>query len=201
MTGEFLTLIESHPAVCLGPDGCVRTGDPRPLAVLPGSFNPLHHGHMTLAAAAAARLGAAVEFELSIANVDKPPLDPEEITRRIAQFAGVASIWVTRAATFLHKADLFPGAAFVVGFDTAVRLVDPKYYRGDPALRDAALHSLHVRGCRIVIGGRADAAGRFRTWEAATIDPAFTDLFLPLTETDFRADVSSTALREERGSS
>jgi hypothetical protein len=166
--------------------------------VLPGSFNPLHHGHTSLAAVAAARLGGAVEFELSIANVDKPSLDPDEVNRRVGQFAGVAPLWLTRAATFVEKADLFPGAAFVIGFDTAARLVDPGYYRGDPALRDAALHHLRDRGCRILIGGRLDAAGRFRTWEAAAIDPAFRDLFLPLTEADFRADISSTALRQGR---
>ena len=168
----------------------------RPLALLPGSVNPLHHGHTALAAVAAARLGGVVEFELSIANVDKPELDPEEVARRVGQFAGAAPLWVTRAATFVEKADLFPGTAFVVGFDTAVRLVDPSYYRGDAALRDASLHRLRDRGCRIVIGGRVDAAGRFRTWEPTAVAPAFRDHFQPLTEADFRADVSSTALRK-----
>ena len=38
---------------------------PKPVAMLPGSFNPLHHGHTALAAVAAARLGVPVAFELS----------------------------------------------------------------------------------------------------------------------------------------
>src|SRR5215831_19303711 len=86
-----------------------------PQALLPGSFCPLHHGHTTLAAVAAARLGVPVHFELSVTNVDKPELPREEIERRVSQFAEVAPVWITRAATFEAKAALFPGVAFVVG--------------------------------------------------------------------------------------
>src|SRR5439155_12492175 len=117
--------------VCVEPDGSVRTDCPRPAAVLPGSFNPLHPGHTGLAAAAAGRLSVPVAFELSVANVDKPELTADEVARRVARFAGLGPVWVTRAATFEAKAGLFPGAAFVLGFDTAVRLIDPKYYRDD----------------------------------------------------------------------
>jgi hypothetical protein len=188
-------LLRSHPTVCQEPVGVVRADGPRPAAVLPGSFNPLHHGHTALAAATGVRLGLPVAFELSVANVDKPELAREEVARRVAQFARVGPVWVTRAATFAEKAALFPGAAFVVGFDTAVRLIDPRYYGGDERLRDAALRTLTDRGCRVVVGGRVDAGGVFRTWTAAGIADEFGGLFLPLTETDFRADVSSTELR------
>src|SRR5947208_570464 len=125
------SLLRTHAAVCVEPDGTARAGGPLPAALLPGSFNPLHHGHTGLAAAAAAHLGVPVAFELSLANVDKPELDPDEAARRVAQFAGVGPVWVTRAATFAAKADLFPGAAFVLGWDTAARLIDPRYYAAD----------------------------------------------------------------------
>jgi hypothetical protein len=180
---------------CQEPDGTVRTGPPLPVALLPGSFNPLHHGHLALAAAAARHLGAPVHFELSVTNADKPDLAPEEVTRRLARFVGVAPVWVTRAATFEAKADLFPGAAFVLGHDTATRLIDPKYYGHDPARRDAALRKLLARGCRVVVGGRADSGGAFRTWTGAELSDEFAGLFVPLAEADFRADVSSTEVR------
>jgi hypothetical protein len=188
-------LLRSHAAVCQEPGGTVRADGPRPAAVLPGSFNPLHHGHTALAVAAGERLGLPVAFELSVANVDKPELAYEEVARRVGQFAAVGPVWVTRAPTFAEKADLFSGAAFVVGFDTAVRLIDPRYYGGDERRRDAALRTLADRGCRVVVGGRVDAGGVFRTWSAEGIADEFRGLFLPLTEMDFRADVSSTELR------
>lgn len=170
-------------------------GHPSPRALLPGSFNPLHHGHVALAHAAAARLGVGVAFELSVRNVDKPDLDAAEVDRRVAQFTDVGPVWVTRAATFAEKAELFPGAAFVVGYDTAARLVDARYYGNDAGLRDAALARLAALGCRVVVGGRLDAAGAFRTWGAAA--GPFPELFVALAEADFRTDVSSTALRAE----
>src|SRR5437870_5800782 len=63
--------------------------------LLPGSFNPLHAGHSQLAAAAQKLLACEVHFELSIANVDKPELNLDEIRRRITQFAGRGGVWLT----------------------------------------------------------------------------------------------------------
>ncbi|WP_439630762.1 hypothetical protein [Gemmata sp.] len=188
-------LFATHGAVCVGPCGC--SAGPRPLAVLPGSFNPLHHGHTALAAAAANRLGVPVHFELSVANADKPELAPELVEVRVRQFAAAGPVWVTRAATFDKKAELFPGAAFVLGWDTAVRVIDPKYYGGAEG-REVALRGIADRGCRFVVGGRVDAAGAFRVWDGGGLADEFGALFVPLTESDFRADVSSTQLRLEK---
>jgi len=171
------------------------TPRPRPDVLFPGSFAPLHAGHLALAAAAGRHLGRVVHYEISTRNVDKPDLPPDEVARRVAQFDGVGPVWLTAAPTFAEKADLFPGVAFVLGYDTAVRLVDPKYYGGSPEARDAALRHLLTRGCRMVIGGRIDAAGVFRVWNAAECAAEFAPLLTALTEEDFRADVSSTALR------
>ena len=172
---------------------------PRPGVIVAGSFNPLHAGHRALAAAAARRAVGPVHFELSTANVEKADLHHEEVLRRVAQFAGVAPVWVTRAAGFAAKADLFPGAAFAVGWDTAVRLLDPRYYAGDPAARDAALAHLLARGCRVLVGGRVDAAGVFRVWAGADAVLGFGGLFEAIPEAEFRLDVSATAIRRMRG--
>ncbi len=181
--------------VCHHPDGSTHAGPP-PAVVFPGSFNPLHDGHTTLAEVAARVLGRPVAFELSTANVDKPDLPGDEVQRRLAQFRGYAPVWVTRAATFAQKAELFPAATFVVGFDTAMRLVDPKYY-GDELRRDAALRALCDRGCRVLVGGRV-VGEAFRVWDAAVVGEAFRELFTVLGEGDFRRDLSSTELRNRR---
>jgi len=178
--------------LCQSADGVFAVDHPKPLALLPGSFNPLHVGHRTLAGVAGRRLGCDVHFELSVTNADKPELTGEVVAKRVRQFVGVGSVWVTRAAAFEKKADLFPGAAFVLGFDTAVRLIDPKYYGGERG-RDAALAKLVERGCRVIVGGRADG-DVFRVWEHE-LAGEFRGLFEVIPESEFRVDVSSTQLR------
>lgn len=134
-----------------------------------------------------------MHYELSVSNVDKPELSAEVVAERLRQFFGVGPVWVTRAAGVLKKSQLFPGAAFVLGFDTAVRLIDPKYYAGVKG-RDEALAKLVERGCRVVVGGRVDGAGEFRVWEDR-LAGEFRELFEVIPEREFRVDVSSTQLR------
>jgi hypothetical protein len=179
--------------LCQSSDGLHSPDRIRPTAILPGSFNPLHVGHRTLAAVAGRRLGFEVAYELSVTNADKPELPPEVVADRLRQFVGIGPVWVTRAAAFEKKADLFPGVAFVLGYDTAVRLIDPRYYGGERG-RDAALAKLADRGCRVVVGGRVDGAGEFRVWEDR-LAGEFRGLFEVIPEGEFRVDVSSTALR------
>src|SRR5262245_9597040 len=86
------------------PHGEFRRDGLAPRVLFPGSFNPLHHGHVILADLVAERLGADVSFELSVVNVDKPELPPDEVRRRLKQLRGRRPVYVTRAATFLDKA-------------------------------------------------------------------------------------------------
>ena len=163
-------------------------------AVLPGSFNPLHDGHRRLAEAASRILDAPVTFELSITNVDKPPLSEPEIRRRLARFDDSDSVAVTRAHVFYRKAALFPGCAFVIGYDTAVRLVDPRYYAGSYAVMVSALESIRMQGCYFLVAGRVHGR-KFRTLADVTLPRGFEDLFDAIPESAFRQDVSSTELR------
>jgi len=147
LTDDFVVLEDaSLPAGCL---------------VFPGSFNPLHEGHVGLVVAALQKLngdaaaGAGdkngggnvnipVVFEISAINADKPPLPREEVARRVRQFdphtnpvlkaAGLTNIAVaiTTEPLFLGKTSLFKNATFLIGSDTLARLINPKYY-GPPA--------------------------------------------------------------------
>ena len=182
--------------VTLHPDGrAVVDGDP-PAALLPGSFNPLHDGHVKLAAAAGDVLGVPVCYELSVVNVDKPPLALEEIRRRAAQFGNVGTLALTRAETFHKKAKLFPGCGFAIGWDTAVRLIEPRYYGDSEAAMLTALAEMWGSGSRFAVAGRLDGGGQFRTLDDVNLPGGFRPLFIDIPEGEFRSDVSSTAIRE-----
>lgn len=192
---DLFELMTESGWACREPDGTLRVGGPRPAVLLPGSFNPLHHGHTSLAEVAAERLGSPVAFELSIANVDKPELSADEVQRRVDQFHGRGAVYVSHAPTFRAKAALFPGTVFVVGADTAVRIVSPRYYGDDADEMVRALDEIAGFGCRFVVAGRVDAAGRFVDVGGVAIPAGYRDLFHGLDEREFRVDVSSTELR------
>lgn len=167
---------------------------PEPLQILfPGAFNPLHTAHRRMAKFAAERLGQPVTFELSVANVDKPPLDYLEIEDRLSQFAG-ERVLLTRAPRFIEKARLAPGCTFVVGSDTIIRIADPKYYAGGTDERNAVIVALAATGCRFLVFGRL-VDSSFCSLAGASIPAELRDLCDEVPESEFREDISSTELR------
>jgi hypothetical protein len=169
--------------------------------VLAGSFNPLHEGHRQLLEVAEQVTSRRGIFEISIENVDKPDLPRGELERRLQQLAGLRDVAVTRARLFSDKAHLLPGAWFVIGFDTAQRLIDDQYYADDgmPRPAERALKGMLKQGARFVVAGRAGDDGRFRGFEDMDVPESLRELFIPVPQAMFRVDLSSTELRRLRG--
>src|SRR5262249_52466965 len=97
--------------------------------------------------------------------------------------------------TFAEKAALFPGGIFVVGADTAARIVERRYYQDSESLRDAALEQIRQHGCRFLVAGRLNQARQFVTLTELDLPPGCRDLFTGIPEAEFHVDLSSTELR------
>jgi nicotinamide mononucleotide (NMN) deamidase PncC len=195
-TGLLAELLAGRvDAVCVEPDGRMHADKREGAVLVPGSFNPLHHGHAGMAAAAEQRTGRRAAFELSVCNPDKGVISGAELRRRVGQFCTRSAVWLTRAATFDQKARLFPQAIFVVGSDTAARVVQTRFYSDSVEKMRDALNVIRSAGCRFLVAGRADAEGKFVGLAELAIPAEFADLFDGLSADEFRADVSSTGLR------
>ncbi|CAJ1410120.1 unnamed protein product [Effrenium voratum] len=183
---------------------------PEGTMLLPGSFNPVHEGHEEMARRAAEMLGRSrsnVLLELCVVNADKGAIDVETLCSRLEKAVARGNrILASRATLFQHKADVFPGCVFVVGYDSYRRILDAKYYAPAGAFEGSsdeerqawvitALQKLHSKRVSFVVAGRVDGDG-FKSIETHSIlklPEELSGLFLALP--DFRNDISSTALR------
>ena len=131
---------------------------------------------MLRAALALRPSGTMPVYELAVTNADKGTLPLDEVARRAAQFAteeldigktetendGAVvhhpRLWLTRAPLYSQKAELMPGATFVLGHDTAVRLLNPAYYGGKAGMANA-LNAIRSLGCSFIVAGRLSSEG------------------------------------------
>ena len=227
--------------------------------VFPGSFNPVHVGHLALANASIKTLekhepyvhprkhnDKPIFFELSLTNADKPSIDPKIVVSRVKKFIELAALassddensdassspsfpqqWgivLTRAPLFEEKLKVLrskvlnrlegpgdsPRINFVIGTDTMVRILNPKYYR-DKARENMieSLLELKASGAGLIVGGRLEqspnddssssSAPRFVSGqkELVGLPDEVASMFTIMEESEFRVDLSSSQIRKE----
>lgn len=163
--------------------------------ILSGSFNPLHDGHRALLHTAISVTGKPGYFELSVINVDKPTIPYHVVRQRATQF-NTPSLLLSRAPRFIDKAQLMPGSTFVLGYDTAIRLLERKYYVNGNI--DDMFHQIANTGCTFLVAGRRMEGQPFQLFDVESVPAHWRHLFETLDEATFRYDISSSQIRQGR---
>ena len=166
--------------------------------IFPGSFAPIHQGHLRMIELAQQRLSGKIALEISVYNVDKAPLDYMEIEHRLRQIderlPGQA-IWLTRTIRFIDKSRLFRGATFLAGADTIKRIGSQRYYANNHGLLLEVLRVITHCGCRFLVFARPDGPA-VEKLQTLTIPDMLRTLCDEVPEEEFCEDISSSALRE-----
>lgn len=127
--------------------------------IFPGSFDPCHKNHVEMARIASRMYGVPVHFEISVTNVDKPPMDYISLHDRVASIQEfyepglMGDIFVTNTPLFAEKADIFPCSTFIVGADTMDRIFNDKYYRPQDNIYSLFEH-FKAKGINFLVFGR-----------------------------------------------
>ena len=132
------------------------------IVALPGSFNPLHDGHVAALHAGIALCDSSQGmYELSVFNVDKPPLAIADLITRLTHFLGQSiPVFLTKTPRFIDKARAYPGMSYVVGVDTVIRLIDPMYTGGSKDLMKHSLKEMTDMGTEFIVIPRTFRAAK-----------------------------------------
>jgi hypothetical protein len=164
-------------------------------ALMPGSFNPPHEGHLGMAQAYEDNYNGKVTFEISADILDKAPLTVQDMLKRAKMLHGHNVLFTQNMGMFIEKARAFPGAPLILGADTMLRIMDPKWGVDFGKL----LYELRMLKTQLYVGSRV-VEGKLITWEdiAHMMPPSIGINYLGMSAPlEGRWDISSTELRNK----
>lgn len=177
------------------------------VAVLSSAFNPPTRAHAALLAVAGGVPGVTgTAALLTTRNVDKG-IFGASLEHRAAMLVALTreghagAVLAANAARFADQGPAlraaFPGVAFdfIAGYDTLVRIFEPKYYAGEAAMHtDLEVFFAHHR---LIVTNRGEASlAAVEAFLATAAARSFADRIVPRALHDEPAAMSSTRARE-----
>lgn len=96
-------------------------------AMMAGTFNPPHEGHYGLADSFRRTHGRNVVFEIGTNPPHKAPPTVQDLLKRAKMLRGRDALFSKDIPMYLDKARAFPKMPLLIGADTMVRMLDPKW--------------------------------------------------------------------------
>lgn len=93
-------------------------------ALMPGSFNPPHEGHLGIAESFRFSHGKNVLFEIGTNPPHKTPPTVQELLQRAKMLKGHDVIFTKNIPMYVEKAAWWHGMSFIVGADTMLRILN-----------------------------------------------------------------------------
>ncbi|KAL7716283.1 Cytidyltransferase-like domain-containing protein [Entamoeba marina] len=201
---EYINYIESyweqHHIFCIQKNGLLSTLPPSSPVIYSGTFNPFHIAHKKILEYVTMRYPTRpIVVELSQRSEDKTPTSLTNTLIRASQVAGLYNVIISNTSLYVDKAKYYENGIFVVGYDTAVRIFDKKYYKNSVVNMRNAFETIRKCNCKFIVVGRFDEKSQqfcdFKSIKNTLPCQEYHHLFISLSQTHFRYDFSSTQLR------